>query len=269
MMGKYHEMFDLKGRVAMVTGAGQGVGRAIAQALAAFGAGTIIVNDFHADRAETTVGELQALGVKAVAMVADVADHELVRARTGELQASLGPIEILVNNAGNFGPAGWPAQPKFFWETSPERWRQFLDVNLFGVMNCCHAVLPQMVARQYGRIVTIISDAARNLEGRSADYAAAKAGAGGFMRSMAADAARFGITANCVALATILPDMPAEALAEYMASDRARAQLTRYPLRRFGQPDDVVGTVVMLCSDAARWTTGQTYPVNGGYSSSQ
>ncbi len=265
----YQHLFDLKGRVAMVTGAGRGVGRAIAHALGAFGAGAIIVNDFYASRAEVVVGELQAQGITALAMVADVSDFDQIHTRMAEAAKKLGPIDILVNNAGNFGPAAWPTQPGFFWDTSPERWRQFIGVNLYGVMNCCHAALPGMVERQYGRIVTITSDAARNLEGRSADYAAAKAGAAGFMRSMAADAARFGITANCVALATILPDKSPEELVEYQATDRARAQLSRYQIRRFGQPDDVVGTVVMLCSDAAAWTTGQTYPVNGGYSSSQ
>ena len=269
MASNYSDLFDLKGRVAMVTGAGQGVGRAVAHALGTFGAGAIIVNDFHADRAEAVVEQLRAQGVAAVPLVADVADFDLVHARIAEAVAQVGPIDILVNNAGNFGPAGWPSQPGFFWETSPERWRQFIDVNLYGVMNCCHAVLPGMVGRRYGRIVTITSDAARNLEGRSADYAAAKAGAAGFMRSMAADAARFGVTANCVALATILPEKSPEEMAEYLSTDRARAQLARYQIRRFGTPDDVVGTVLMLCGDAAGWTTGQTYPVNGGYSSSQ
>lgn len=269
MPGDYQKLFDLGGRVAMVTGAGQGVGRAIAHALGAFGAGGLIVNDFDANRAAQVVEELAAKGVKAAAMVADVSDHAQIRARVAELAAALGPIDILVNNAGNFGTSAWPDRQGFFWETSPERWQQFIGVNLYGVMNCCHAVLPGMVERGYGRIVTITSDAARNLEGRSADYAAAKAGAAGFMRSLAADAARFGITANCVALATILPEMAPTQLADYLATPRAHAQLSRYAIRRFGRPDDVVGTVVMLCSDAASWTTGQTYPVNGGYSSSQ
>jgi 3-oxoacyl-[acyl-carrier protein] reductase len=269
MNSDYRNLFDLKGRVALVTGAGQGVGRAIAQALADFGAGAIIVNDFHADRAEAVAADLQAKGVKALPLVADVADFDLVHARIAEAAASLGPIDILVNNAGNFGSTSWPSLSEFFWETSPDRWRKFIDVNLYGVMNCCHAVLPSMAARNYGRIVTITSDAARNIEARTADYGASKAGAAGFMRGLAADGARFGITANCVALATILPEQAPDDRERFLSSDRTKAQLSQYKIRRFGQPDDVVGTVIMLCSDAAEWTTGQTYPINGGYSSSQ
>jgi 3-oxoacyl-[acyl-carrier protein] reductase len=260
------ELFDLKGRVAMVTGAGQGVGRVIALTLAASNAGGIIVNDFHAGRAAAVVTEIEALGVKAIAMVADVGDLAQVREGIAAAEAALGPVEILVNNAGNGGPDGFPPELPLFWETDPARWHRFLRVNLFGVMNCCHAVLPEMVARRYGRIVTIISDAARGLEQRQADYAAAKAGAAGFMRGLAGDAARFGVTANCIAIATIQPVMPPAELAAFLASDRAKAQLARYPIRRFGLPEDIAGVALLLCADTGAWITGQTYAVNGGYS---
>ncbi|GLR68261.1 glucose 1-dehydrogenase [Acidocella aquatica] len=259
-------LFDLKGRVAMVTGAGQGVGRGIALTLAAYGAGGIVVNDFHADRAAAVVAEIETLGVRATAMVADVGNLAQVRAAVEAAEAALGPIEILVNNAGNGGPEGFPPEMPLFWETDPARWYRFLHVNLFGVMNCCHTVLPGMVARCYGRVVTITSDAARSLEPRQADYAAAKAGAAGFMRGLAGDAARFGVTANCIAIATIRPVMPPAELEAFLASDRTKAQLARYPIRRFGLPEDIAGTALLLCSDAAAWITGQTYPVNGGYS---
>lgn len=261
------DIFDLKGRIAMVTGAGQGVGRGIALTLAGRGAGGIVINDVDADRAGTVAAEVEALGVRAFPLIADVGDLQQVRAGTAAAQDRLGPISILVNNAGNGGAQGFTGFP-VFWESDPAHWHRFLHVNLFGVMNCCHALLPGMVERGYGRIVTIISDAARNLEPRQADYAAAKAGAGGFMRSIAADAARFGVTANCIAIASIRPQMEASALETLLASDRTRAQLSRYAIRRFGLPEDIAGTVLLLASDAASWTTGQTYPVNGGYSSS-
>ncbi|MFC4595757.1 SDR family NAD(P)-dependent oxidoreductase [Sphingobium tyrosinilyticum] len=254
--------FDLKGRVAVITGAGQGVGRAIALILARHGAGGIVVNDFFADRAEAVAQEVRAIGVRAFAMVGDVTQIDQIREGHAEAEAALGPVSILVNNAGNAGPAGFPHDLPPFWETDPARWRRFADVNLFGVMNCCHVALPGMVERRYGRVVTIISDSARMLDARTADYAAAKAGAAGFMRGLAADAARYGVTCNNIAIATmrtIIGDADSEA---------SKRQLSRYAIRRYGTPDDVAGTALLLCSDAASWITGQTYPVDGGYSCS-
>lgn len=259
-------LFDLKGRVAMVTGAGQGVGRGIALALAEHGAGGIVVNDFHAERAQAVAAEVEALGIKAHAMVADVGDLDQVRAGTAAAAEALGSIAILVNNAGNGGPDGFPRELPLFWETDPARWHQFLHVNLFGVMNCCHALLPGMAARGYGRIATIISDAARTLEPRQADYAAAKAGAAGFMRGIAADGARYGITANNIAIASMRIPIAEQEWQAFLASDRTKAQLSRYAIRRYGLPEDIVGTALLLCSDAAAWITGQTYAVDGGYS---
>ena len=260
-------LFDLGGQVALVTGAGQGLGRAIAKMLADQGA-TVIVNDFHGDRAERVAAEIIGNGGRAAPLQADVTDLETLTSRLAGASTKLGPISILVNNAGNGGAEGFPPDLPLFWDSNPRQWRQFAEVNLFGVMNCCHAVLRAMVAAGKGRIVTITSDAARNLEPRQASYAAAKAGAAGFMRALAADTARFNITANSVAISTLEPAMPHDQLEAFLASDRSKRQLARYPLRRYGQAEDIVGTVLLLCSDAAGWTTGQTYPVNGGYSPS-
>jgi 3-oxoacyl-[acyl-carrier protein] reductase len=133
-------------------------------------------------------------------------------------------------------------------------------------MNCCHALLPRMVAQQRGRIVTIVSDAGRIGEARLAVYAAAKAGAAGFMRSIAREAGRYNITANCISLSTLEPLLDEPAKSEFMASEQAKAHVARYVIRRFGQPEDVAAMALFLASDAAGWVTGQTYPVNGGYS---
>jgi 3-oxoacyl-[acyl-carrier protein] reductase len=153
-----------------------------------------------------------------------------------------------------------------FWETDPADWERYFRTNLQGVMNCCHAALPGMVAEGKGRIVTIVSDAGRTGDARLAAYSAAKAGAAGFIRAIAREAGRFGITANSISLSTLEPPLGEPKMSEYLASDRAKAHVARYVIRRFGKPDDVAAMALFLCSDAAGWITGQTYPVNGGYS---
>ncbi|MGB1561879.1 MAG: SDR family NAD(P)-dependent oxidoreductase [Sinimarinibacterium flocculans] len=258
-------LLDLHGQVAFVSGAGQGAGRAIALMLARNGAGGVAVNDFVSERAEAVVAEIRTLGVPAVAVPADVGNLDAVRGAFAQAQA-LGPVTLLVNNAGNAGPAQQMRPTPLFWETDPADWDRFLRTNLQGVLNCCHAALPVMVAQQRGRIVTIVSDAARTGEARLSVYAAAKAGAAGFMRSIAKEAGRYNVTANCVSLSTLEPALDEPAKSAFLASEQARAHVARYSIRRFGSPDDVAAMVLFLCSDAAGWITGQTYPVNGGYS---
>lgn len=257
---------DLGGQVAFVTGAGQGAGRAIALALARHNAGGIAVNDFVPERAAAVVAEIEALGVPAHAAPADVGDYAAVHAAIAAAGAALGPITVLVNNAGNAGPETMRGPFPLFWETQPEDWDRYFRVNLQGVMNCSHAALPGMVEQGKGRVVTIVSDAGRVGEGRLAAYSAAKAGAAGFIRALAREAGRFGITANAIALSTLEPPMQGAALEAFLQSDHAKAQLSRYVIRRYGKPDDVAHMALFLCSDAASWITGQTYPVNGGYS---
>jgi 3-oxoacyl-[acyl-carrier protein] reductase len=258
--------FDLGGQFAFVTGAGQGAGRAIALTLAQHGAGGIAVNDFVRERAAAVASEIEALGVRALAVPADVSDHAGVGAALRSAASTLGPITILVNNAGNAGPNATIGQSPVFWETQPEDWDRFFRTNLQGVMNCCHAALPGMVAQKKGRIVTIVSDAGRVGEPRLAAYAAAKAGAAGFVRAIAREAGRFGITSNAISLSALEPPLDDAAKAQFVASEHAQAILSRYVIRRFGKPDDVALMTLFLCSDAASWITGQTYPVNGGYS---
>jgi 3-oxoacyl-[acyl-carrier protein] reductase len=126
-----------------------------------------------------------------------------------------------------------------------------------------------MVEQGKGRIVTIVSDSGRIGEAKLVAYSAAKAGAAGFVRSIAREAGRFGITSNAISLSTLEPPLPEPARTEFLASERAKAHVARYIIRRFGQPDDVANMTLFLCSDAASWITGQTYPVNGGYSFAQ
>lgn len=263
------DVLDLDGQMALVTGAGQGVGRGIALELACHNAGGVAVNDFVAERAEAVAEEIRAMGVPALAVAFDVCDIEAVRAAFARAGDELGPVTLLVNNAGMAGPAQQMSLDKNFWEEDPGEWGKYVNTNLFGVFNCCHAALPGMVDAGRGRIVTIVSDSGRVGELRQAVYSAAKAGAAGFMRSIAKETGRYGITANSIALASIQTMMDDEQFEAYKQTDQYKAAMSRYTIRRWGQPDDVAALAAFLCSGRASWITGQTYPLNGGYSVAQ
>lgn len=246
---------DLDGSRALVTGAGQGVGRAISVALAHAGA-TVLVNDVVPDRAREVVKEIHDFGGTAEEAPFDVTDFAAV-----EAAFEGGRVDILVNNAGNAGTEGF-TDLRPFAQTDPGEWGRYIAVNLYGVMNCTRGALPGMIERQRGRIVTIVSDAGRYGDAYLAPYAAAKAGAAGFCRSIAREVGRYGITVNCIALGTVRTPTTSEAGDE---SGAASEQLKKYIIRRRGEPEDVAGLVAYLASPLASWITGQTYPVNGGY----
>lgn len=260
---------NLNGQVAFVTGAGQGAGRTIALMLARHNAGGVAVNDFVAERAEAVAQEIREIGIRAIAVPADVGDCDMVKQAVGRASAELGPVTLLVNNAGNAGPNMDMRPSPLFWETDPKDWDRYFHTNLKGVMNCCHATIPYMTQEGKGRIVTIVSDAGRVGEARLAVYSAAKAGATGFMRSLAKEVGRFGITANCISLSSLEPPLEEPARSAFLDSDQAKAHTSQYVIRRFGKPEDVASMVTFLCSDSASWITGQTYPVNGGYTFAQ
>ena len=244
-------MFDLGGRVALVTGAGQGVGAGVAGSLAAQGA-TVAVNDLHADRAAATVDAVTAAGGTAVVAAFDVTDAAAVDEAIGALEADVGPVDILVNNAGI--PAGM-AMVRFA-ELDPDDWAQYVDLNLYGVLHCTRAVLDGMVDRGWGRIVVISSDAAQvGAQFGISLYGAAKSAALGWMRHLAQEAARSGVTVNALALGLMAG---ADGSAETDAVART------IPVGRLGEPADVGAAVVYLASEEASWTTGQTIGVNGG-----
>jgi 3-oxoacyl-[acyl-carrier protein] reductase len=259
------DILDLGGQVALVTGAGQGAGRAIALMLARHG-GAVAVNDYVIDRAEAVAEEIRAAGGKAIGVQADVSDLESARAMAAKAAAELGAVTILVNNAGMAGPNAQLRPRDQFWDEDPAEWGKYLGTNLYGVFNCCHALIPGMVEQKRGRIVTITSDAGRVGEPRQAVYSAAKAGAAGFMRSIAKEGGRHGITANSIALSSLEFPMSEEEKEKFYQLDQIKAQLSRYVVRRYGKPDEVAALTLFLCSDMAGWITGQTYPLNGGYS---
>ena len=254
-------MFDLSGRTALVTGAGQGVGQGIAATLAAHGA-KVAVNDYFADRAQAATDAICAGGGVAAVVPADVTELDSMREAVTVAENELGPIDILVNNAGNAGPEHGLHDPTPFWETGPADWQPWMGTNFYGVLNSSRAVLPGMVTRGYGRIVSIISDAGRVGEPNLVVYSGAKAGAAGFTRALAKAVGRHGITANCVALSTIRTPATEEVLADEALAKRA---LRPYIIRRFGEPEDVAAAILYLVSDEASWVTAQTHSVNGGY----
>jgi 3-oxoacyl-[acyl-carrier protein] reductase len=258
-----NDILSLDGRVALVTGAGQGVGRQIALHFAAHGA-AMIVNDYHLERAESVVAEIQAEGGKALAIRADVTDLKSVQAMAMDGRSAFGHIDILVNNAGNAGATPDSEARKPFWETGPEAWNSFIGVNLYGVINCASACIPQMIEGGRGRIVTIISDAGRMGEAGLEIYSGAKAGAAGFTRAVARSLGRHHVTANCIAIAATMT--PALESWKTMDPDRMKKIMDKYVIRRPGQPTDVANMALFLASDASAWITGQTYPVNGGFS---
>jgi 3-oxoacyl-[acyl-carrier protein] reductase len=256
------DLLNLAGRVGLVTGAGQGVGRQIALHLAAHQA-RVVVTDLFLGRAEAVAAEIEAPGGAAFALRCDVTDYHQVEAVVAAALDHFGALDILVNNAGNTGAAGLVLDSRPFWETDPSDWAPWVDVNFTGVLNCCRAVLPGMVDRGFGRLVTVVSDAGRTGEPFLVVYSGAKAGAAGFMRGLAKAVGRHNITANCVALASMRTPSTEAIVAD---AERMRRMLSGYVIRRPGEPADAANMVLFLASDAASWITGQTYPVNGGYS---
>jgi 2-hydroxycyclohexanecarboxyl-CoA dehydrogenase len=256
-------MGALQGRVAVVTGAGQGVGRAIALRLAADGA-AVAVNDVRPEPAAAVVAEILLAGGTAMAVPADVTDYGQIGHMVTSVVAELGRLDILVNNAGNVGTDGRGWTMRDFWQTEPDEWASFVNVNLYGVLHCCRHAVPHMIDQGLGgRIITIVSDSARVGEPKLEVYAAAKGGAASFTRSLAKSVARFGITANNIALGTMWSENY-----ESMDPDELAKRMRPYLVRRPGQPQEVAALVAHLASGEAGWTTGQTIPLNGGYSTS-
>jgi 2-hydroxycyclohexanecarboxyl-CoA dehydrogenase len=243
-----HHRMRLEGRKALVTGGASGIGAAIAARLAAEGA-EVWVGDIDTDGAEKVAGE-----VNGHALELDVTDLESARAAV----AATGTLDILVNNAGTdeFG---------FFTYTTPEQWQRVLAINLVGVLNCTHAVLPGMQQAKYGRIVSISSEAGRVGSKGSAVYSAAKGGIVAFMKAIAREDARYGITANSIAPGPIETPllMGAKEFGE-IGEKIIETMKSSTQMGRLGQPEEVAAAVAFLASDDATYVTGETLGVSGG-----
>lgn len=246
-------IFDLSGRVALVTGAGQNAGEGIARMLARQGA-TVIVNDILEARAEQVADQIRADGGKAIARPFDVTDLAGVKAGIAEACRGIGAtVDILVNNAGN-GGAGGLLKMMPFSEMPPEYWHAPIEVNLHGVMNCTHAVLGGMIEKGWGRLVSIASTAGTQGGQGMSHYGAAKGGAIAFTRHMAIENAAHGITANSIALGLI----------RQTDDPRLNDMAAAIPVGRRGNPDDVAALTLYLASAESAWFTGQTLHLNGG-----
>lgn len=244
-------MFELKGRVALVTGAGRGIGIGIAAALAQQGA-LVAVNDLREDRAQRSVDAINAQGGTAIGAAFDVTDYDAVAAGVEAITTDLGPVDIVVNNAG-IPPGGIPTKP--FALSDRTDWHRFVDVNLFGVLNTVHTTVGGMCDRGWGRIVTISSEAARfGMDSHVSIYGAAKAGAVAFSKHLALEVAPSGVTVNCIALGAMNNN----------AGKWGESLAATIPRRRLGTGEDAGAAVVFLASAEADWITGQVLPVNGG-----
>jgi len=244
---------DLRGKVALVTGAGSGMGRAIAAALAREGA-TIVVNDVSADSAEATVRSIRRAHGAAMAAPADVSVAAASRAMVEGVLARYGTVDVLVNNAGVL--RGTRAE-----DISEREWDLVLDVNLKGTFLCSQAVLSTMKRRKAGKIINMASLAGRatsTLGG--AHYTAAKAGVLGLSRHLAREAAPYGINVNAVCPGMIDTPMVRGSVTD----ERLAAVVRAIPFRRLGRPEEVAQLVVFLASDAASYVTGAAIDIHGG-----
>jgi 2-hydroxycyclohexanecarboxyl-CoA dehydrogenase len=253
----------LDGRVVVVTGGASNIGRAISRAFAEEGA-VVAIFDRDDAMAKRTAGEITASGGRVTPYSVDLTDVDATAAATRSVEDDLGPVATLVNNVGWNGPA------EFFLDLTPERWEQAIRLNMFPALNATRAVLPSMVTRREGSIVSISSDAGFG-EFRMADYGAMKAGVMSFMRTIAKEYGRYGIRANTVCPGLVIPEE--DAIGELslwrtdikMGATQIKNIESGIPLRRRPEAVDIAWAVVFFASNQARMLTGQVLSASGGF----
>ncbi|MGH7780855.1 MAG: SDR family NAD(P)-dependent oxidoreductase [Candidatus Binataceae bacterium] len=248
------EITRLAGKIAIVTGAARGIGRAIATRLALEGT-AVAIADIQADTAERTAAELRAAGAKAIAVKLDVTKFEDAEAAAARVESELGAIDILVNNAG------WDKLEPFI-DSAPETWDKIIAINYRGVLNCCRAVAPRMKARGSGKIVSISSDAGRVGSTGEAVYAGCKAAIIGFSKTLARELARYQVNVNVVCPGPTDTALLRDAMTgrEGVLESMARG----IPFRRVGKPEDLAGAVAFFASADSDYATGQVISISGG-----
>jgi 2-hydroxycyclohexanecarboxyl-CoA dehydrogenase len=250
-------MFELSGKVALVTGAGRGIGLAIAQTLARQGA-SVVLADLDERAVLEEAKRIEEGGARALGLQMDVADLQAVRAAGERVEKEFGGVDILVNNAGfdRILP---------FLETGPDFWEKIIQVNFKGLLHCAHVFLPQMVKKNKGKLIAISSDAARVGSTGESVYAGTKAGAIAFCKTLARELARNDIQVNIVCPGPtetqLIDDMSKESeMAKKVFSSMERI----IPLRRMAKPQDIANAVAFFASSEADYITGQVLSVSGG-----
>jgi Dehydrogenases with different specificities (related to short-chain alcohol dehydrogenases) len=247
----------LKGKVVVVTGGGGGIGSATCLRFAEDGA-KVVVADINQAAAEAVAGRIRAEGGEAMAIAFDLTDLAACQAAVERVEVELGPVEILVNNAG------WDLFVPFL-KSTPDFWSKIIDINLRAVLNITHPVLAKMVERRSGRVVSIASDAGRGGSSGESVYAACKAGVIAFSKTLAREHSRHGITFNCVCPGVTETGMLENFMDSAGNKEKLREAFTRaVPLGRLGKPEDLPGAIAFLASDEASFITGQVISVSGG-----
>jgi 3-oxoacyl-[acyl-carrier protein] reductase len=244
--------WGLEGRIALVTGASRGIGRAIALRLAEEGCDVAVNFNASPEAAEEVVEAIKTMERRAIAVHADVSSADQVETMVAEVTDELGEVDILVNNAGIH-------QHLKSWEMSPEDWQRVIDVNLTGTYLTSRLLGPRMADRGWGRIVNISSVVAMSGTDHEAHYAASKAGLHGLTKSLALELSPKGVTVNAVAPGWIRTDMTADTTEEEMAE-----AMREVPLGRIGEPEEIASVIAYLASPDAAYVTGQVIHVNGG-----
>jgi NAD(P)-dependent dehydrogenase (short-subunit alcohol dehydrogenase family) len=247
-------MQRLEGRIAIVTGGANGIGKGCALRLASEGA-TVAIVDREADALTATAAEISAAGGRVMTVAADCLDLAQITDFVARVEAELGPPDILLNNVGQ----GARERKATFLESSEEVWRFVVEINLFTTMRFTKLVAPGMVARGYGRVVNIASESALIGPVGSHDYSAAKAGIIGFSRAVAREFAPHGVTVNVICPGPVMT----RALAQ-SAGDEAKKAMADIPVGFVGEAEDVSAMAALLASGEGRFITGQTIVVNGG-----
>jgi 3-oxoacyl-[acyl-carrier protein] reductase len=238
--------------IALVTGASRGIGRSIAVALARAGHAVAVNYSSSADEAKETLRLVEEAGAEGICVQADVGDPEDVKRCFQEVEESLGPVTVLVNNAGVRADG-------LALSMSDEAWDKVLRTNLYGTFACCRRALKGMLRARHGRIVNVASVVALNGSPGQANYAAAKAGVIGLTKTLAREVASKGITVNVLA-----PGLIATELTTSLPDDRWNALVAQVPQKRAGEPDDVAGLVAWLCSKESAYVTGSVFVIDGG-----